>query len=113
MLVIAAIAGAFYLGKSTLRQNSSGQATPTSPTPVTTPKPPQPTLASSSSPAPTNPDESANWKTYTNDIFSFQYPNNWYVNKYLGSSNFAYFVQVSDVESSYTSIQGMSDTHTG
>ncbi len=61
----------------------------------------------------TNPstDETANWKIYTNDIFSFQYPNNWYVNKYQGSSNFAYFVQVSDVENSYTVIQGMSDTH--
>lgn len=58
------------------------------------------------------PTDTSSWKTYTNDIFSFQYPNNWYVNKYEGSPDIAYFVQVSDVQNSLAVIQGASDTHT-
>jgi hypothetical protein len=51
------------------------------------------------------------WKTYTNAIFSFKYPSNWYVNKYQ-DSDVAYSLQISDIPNSYTAIQGMNDIHT-
>ncbi|MBI2597382.1 hypothetical protein HYW41_04455 [Candidatus Daviesbacteria bacterium] len=75
VLVIIVAGGAFYLGKLTLRQNSSGQTTP-KPSSVTAVQPtPQTTPVSSPS------DETANWKTYTDTQlgFSLKYPEGWIV----------------------------------
>jgi len=87
--VLVLVGGAFYLGRQTLRQDSSGQATP-KPSPATdvTSQNPQPTPIPSPTPVvnPTLTDagETANWKTYTNSEagYSLKYPNTWYFKKY-------------------------------
>lgn len=63
VLVIAAIGGAYYLGRSTT----------STPSPVSTSQIPQPTIPSSST------DETTRWKTYTNNKYgySFKYPTDW------------------------------------
>lgn len=80
IVVLAAIGGAFYLGRSTLlRQDFAGQATPQpSPSPVATSQ-----VATSpnpnTNPIPNGTGETASWKTYTNKKvgFSISYPENW------------------------------------
>ncbi|OGE18580.1 hypothetical protein A3D83_03265 [Candidatus Daviesbacteria bacterium RIFCSPHIGHO2_02_FULL_41_10] len=65
IVVLAAIGGAFYLGRSTTPKPSPAQ--------VVTSQTPQPT----STPQPFSvPDETINWKTYTNNLFNFslKYP---------------------------------------
>ncbi|MBI2039583.1 hypothetical protein HYT18_00745 [Candidatus Microgenomates bacterium] len=66
VILVAIAGGIFWLGRETLpRQDSSGQAVPESQAPVTTPQP-SPTDETA------NPDSiGANWKTYTNNEFSF------------------------------------------
>lgn len=67
VLVIAVAGGAYYLGRSTTPKPSA--------TPNVISQTPQPTPTSSPV------DETANWKTYTNDRFgySIKYPNIWKV----------------------------------
>lgn len=68
VLIIATIAGAFYLGRSSTPKSS--------PNPQATSQTPSPTQDASHEP--TSSAETANWKTYTNDKFSFKYPTEWY-----------------------------------
>lgn len=82
ILVIAAIGGAFYLGKQTSKpsqpQNQvvTSQATPSS-TQDTSREP----NGSAASPVPNGTGETVNWKTYTNTKagYSIKYPPEWYV----------------------------------
>ncbi len=69
LVIIGVAGGAYYFGKS---QVSKSQL----PNPVVASQTPQPTTAPQPSSA---SDETANWKTYTNDYwkFQFQYPPTW------------------------------------
>lgn len=79
ILVITVAGGAFYLGRQTTPKPS--------PNPVITSQTPQPTSAltpNTPSPAPTTPDQTVNWKTYTNSTYKFliKYPSNWISENY-------------------------------
>lgn len=68
IVVLAAVGGAFYLGRSTLlRQDSAGQTT----------SKPSPTPAVNTPQSASTTDETANWKTYASSDFKFKYPTNW------------------------------------
>lgn len=101
IVIFVGIVGFFgyYLGSRTTQKKQTNQVSN-----INTPTP--------SISVPTNNTEVTDWKTYSNAAYIFKYPASWYVNQYLGSSNFAYSVEVSDVQDSITTIKGMSDTHT-
>ena len=61
-------------------------------------------------PSPTT-DTTANWKTFSNNIVSFRYPSNWFVNRNAGSTENGPF-ELSDVQGSPTVIKRKSDVHT-
>lgn len=66
IVVLGAIGGAFYFGRSTSPKPSPIQ--------MAASQAPQPTIASQPSSV---PDETANWKTYTGKNYTFRYPSNW------------------------------------
>lgn len=64
IVVLAAIGGAFYLGRSTTSKSS--------PAPAVTSQTPPPT--STNNPVPNGTGETANWKTYRGKYFTFRHP---------------------------------------
>lgn len=72
-LLIGGIGG-YILGQQISRNTNPQTALPQL-SPTMKPYEPKPTIANSL--ITTSPADSANWKTYTNEIFSFQYPSNW------------------------------------
>lgn len=84
MLVIVALGGAFYLGRSTISKPS--------PVPVATSQTTlSPTPTQDASREPNSSTETANWKTYTNTKlnFSVKYPETWVFKESPEGSDFA------------------------
>lgn len=75
ILVIGIASGAYYFGKTQVPKPQSQNPVITSQIPQTTPTP-------SPSPAPSGAGETANWKTYTNNYFTFKYPTDWSIYTY-------------------------------
>lgn len=53
---------------------------------------------------PTLLDKNANWKTYTNNEFSFKYPGNWYSEEnpqYPGGNNISFFLEATKADRGY------------
>lgn len=92
VLIIAGIAGgAYYLGKSTTPKSSPA---PVVTSPAATQRGEQTSQSSpikDASPAPTGAGETANWKTYTDNIdnFTVRYPQSWTVNRFRNQIIFA------------------------
>ncbi len=74
LVIVAAAGGVYYLGRSSAKlPDTSPISVPTSQTSVSPTQPPAKTYIS---PSPTTINETANWKTYTNEKYkiSFKYP---------------------------------------
>ena len=86
VLVIVAIGGAYYFGKS---QTQKPQNQPQNP--IVTPQTPQAATVPTPS---TTPDETANWKVYISTLgFSIEYPKELFLQEYPGSKGGVVFTR--------------------
>lgn len=85
VLLLGVAGGAYYFGQVSVKVPTSPSQTPV-PTSQTSISPTQPVVKTTVSPTPTVVDETANWKTYTGNKYSFKYPaNDWKINQSTAS----------------------------